>query len=214
MGIEDCRLKIADWVCLSIPIFNLKSEIFNRLRLPRRTKTAGNAIDREQQSREVLLTLLVGGCSPEAAQQIHLLATYLVDGGEPPGQPAPEPREPLRGLGTATHPQHRLYRSMILRLDQGKDFVSRAFVRHQVGVESGDLEIDIGESLLDFVDHQAEQSGLLEHPLQQTLASLAPDLKEGEQSASHPIPPGDEVTILRPGEDPGNGAQIPQCLKT
>ncbi len=49
--------------------------------LPRRPKPTRNTIDRQQQRRQVLLPLLVSRRGAEAAQQIHLLAAYLIDGG-------------------------------------------------------------------------------------------------------------------------------------
>src|SRR5262245_24585524 len=113
----------------------------DRWPLPRRTKPARNTIDREQQRREVLLTLLVGGGGTEAPQQVHLLAADLIDGRETSRQAAPEPGESLSRLGPATHPKHGLHRSAILRLDQSEELIPRGLVRHQVGVESRDLEV-------------------------------------------------------------------------
>ena len=45
---------------------------------------------------------------------------------------------------------------------------------------------------------------------QQRLALLAAHLEEALDRAAHAVPAGDDVTVLRPGEHPRNGAQIVQ----
>src|SRR5262249_47553943 len=95
----------------------------DRWPLPSRSKPARNTMDREQQRREVLRRLRVGGGGTEAPQQSPLLAADLIEGRETPRQPTPDPGNPLGRLGPATHPKHGLHRSAILRLDQSEDLI-------------------------------------------------------------------------------------------
>jgi hypothetical protein len=62
-------------------------------------------------------------------------------------------------------------------LDQGEDLVARGGVGDQGRVGPGDVEVDQQQGLLDLVDGQTEDVGLLEHAPEQRLALGAADLK-------------------------------------
>jgi hypothetical protein len=71
-----------------------------------------------------------------------------------------------------------------------------------------DIEIDQEQRLLHLIDDEAEQARFVEHALEQRLALVAAHGDEILDGAAHPVPARDHVPVLRPGEHPGNGAQI------
>ena len=156
----------------------------------------------------VSLALGLGLRAPEAAQQLDLHAIDLVDGGEPGGEARAKLREAVADLAGAAHFQHHVARERELLLDHGEDHLAHAFVLDQAGIVAGDVEIDQKQRLLHLVDDEAEQARILEQMGQQRLALLAAHLEQAVQSAAHAVPAGDDVAVLRPGEHPGDGAQI------
>ena len=91
-----------------------------------------------------------------------------------------------------------------------KIVVAHAGLGDEARIVARDVEIDEKQRLLDLVDDQAEQARVLEHAPEQPEALVAPHLEEALDRAAHPVPAGDDVAVLRPGEHPRNGAQIAQ----
>src|SRR6266550_788487 len=181
-------------------------------RSSRRPESRRHAVDREEQRRQVLLLLFVA-CGAVEAQQLDLLAVDLRQRGQAPPQALLILREPLGDRAAAAHAQHDAHGAVILRFDQGEDRVPHPRVGYEPCVLARDVEIDVRERLLDFVHDEPEQAGVGEHPLEERVAAGAAYLQERGEPAPDAVPPRHEVSVLAPGEDPGDGAQIGERLR-
>ncbi len=97
---------------------------------------------------------------------------------------------------------------MVFVGDEREDLLAQPRIGHQLGVRPRQFEIHVGQGFLDFIQHQAKQPEVVEHPLKERLASAPPHVEKRREARAQPVPPGDEVTVLGPREHPGNGAQI------
>ena len=97
---------------------------------------------------------------------------------------------------------------MVLVGHEGEDLLAYPGIGHQVGVLTGQLEVDVGEGLFGFVDDESKEAKVAEHPLEECLAARSSDLEECPHARPHAEPAGNEVPILRPGEYPGDCPQI------
>ena len=59
-----------------------------------------------------------------------------------------------------------------------------------------------------YVDDQPENRRLGKEVGQQPAAFVAAHIDEGLKRAADTVPAGQEMTVLGPGEDPGDGAQV------
>src|SRR5262245_10656547 len=91
--------------------------------------------------------------------------------------------------------------------DETEHPVAERNIVNQVGVETGNGEIRLGEPRLDVPDQIAEQRKSVEHRFQHLL------IGEAIERVSDTEPPGQTVAALHPTEYPGNRAQIIQTAR-
>ncbi len=101
---------------------------------------------------------------------------------------------------------------LILIAHQPIDALGIGALGYKLGIEPGNLHIRQVERLLDFVDRKTKAARTIEHVLEQELPLLAAILEEAFERGAEPIPAGDHMAVLAPGEDPGNGAKILDAL--
>ena len=97
---------------------------------------------------------------------------------------------------------------MVFVGDQRKNLLAQPRIGDQVGVSPRQVEVDVGKRFLDFVHDQPKQAEVAEHPREQRFAPAPPHVEKRREAGAQPIPPGDEVAVLCPGEHPGNGPQV------
>src|SRR5258708_34144287 len=95
-----------------------------------RSETGGGTIDRHEQGGAHLFA----APGPMLAQQVHLLATDLVDGFQPAREAPPELREALGDAGVARDAQDHLAGQPILLFDAREDWFAHGRVLDQPGV--------------------------------------------------------------------------------
>src|SRR5439155_11707840 len=81
-----------------------------------RPKPRRDAIDGQEQRREIALLRRLARGRAVAAQQLDLLAVHLVQGRQATPEPLAKPWEPLRGLAAPRHAAHDLDGAVVLLL--------------------------------------------------------------------------------------------------
>ena len=111
---------------------------------------------------------------PEPPQQLDLLAGDLIQRRQPARQlrrnRGNRSASPLPPLIRSTASTVRWYSSSI----SAEHRLPHSRVRHQLRVLPRDLEVHVGQRLLDLVHDQAEEPRVAEHPLDERGAALRP----------------------------------------
>src|SRR5438094_5303132 len=83
-----------------------------------------DAVDGQEQRRELVLRGLLGRRRAIASQQLDLLAVHLVERGQTARQALAELGEPLGELGAPGEAVHDVHRPMILVRHEGEDLLA------------------------------------------------------------------------------------------
>src|SRR5207302_6583139 len=151
---------------------------------------------------------------PITPQQLDLLPAHLIEYRQAALEAPAELWEPPGEVAGPREPPDHVRGAVILVGHERENLGAPTVGPEQRGVLARDVQIDVREGLLHFVDDQPEQTAIVEHPLEQRLAPAAADLEERRQPRAHAIPARDEVAVLRPGEHPGDGPQVGQSPGT
>ncbi len=139
-----------------------------------------------------------------AAQQVDLEQADRVDVGVAQADHAGEQRS--RARAASRRPCSPSTRSQCgrTRCSTGGQ-IRLAGLPGEVGVAAGDVEVGLGQHHLDVAEQVGEERPLARHRGEQLLAVLVePPLEPGADAE----PARQQVAALRPGEDPGDRAQV------
>src|SRR5690606_5276663 len=137
-----------------------------------------------------------------AAQQIDLQEAHRIDVGVAQAYRAPQRFLLRQQLVPPGQVEDQTDAALVLLPDDRKELVVQG---RQPRVVRGDLDAGLREHRLDIVDQDAEERPVLDHLPQRPVAVLANDFVETGREAE---PARQEATVLRPRENPWNGAQI------
>src|ERR1700685_1550606 len=121
---------------------------------PRAAKAAGDAIDRQQQWRFIGLFFAPVRRRAIAAQQLDLLPVCVRDARELTRQAAPKLRETRSDLRTGTHLEQHFRGQAEFSLERIEDARTYRLVGHKLRIFARDVEVDLQQSLLRFIDDQ------------------------------------------------------------
>ena len=143
---------------------------------------------------------------------MHLPAVGLVDHRTHALEAALQPLEAFAKALLAGKLQDGARRAVMFVADQCEEPLGRGAVSDEFGILFRDVHVSQVERLLHFVHRQSEAARAIEHVTQECHSLAAARNQEVIEGIAKAIPAGEQMAVLAPGEDPGNGAQVADAL--